>query len=144
MGLGYILFQLSGAEFLVSIIMSGACDRNPDFKFVLGECGVGWLPYVIEKMDVEYQDRMSQLDLELKPSELWRRQGFSTFQEEYLTGDEIDRIGLDNIMWGSDYSHPDGVFPDSRKAIQEGMGHLEKSMRQKIICDTAARLYRFD
>ncbi|MFQ5933599.1 MAG: amidohydrolase family protein [Dehalococcoidia bacterium] len=143
-GLGHILFQLGGPEFLVSTLLSGACERYPEFKFVLGECGIGWIPYVIERTDVEYQDRLFHLGLKLKPSEYWRRQGYSTFQEEYVSMDEIERIGVDSIMWGSDYPHPDGVFPDSKKVIQKGLGHLPESVRQKIICDNAATLYRFN
>ena len=144
LGLQFILFQLSGAEFVVSITLSGACERHPDFRFVLGECGIGWLPYVLERTDVEYDDRLFHLGLKLKPTEYWRRQGYSTFQQEYVSMDEIDRIGVDNIMWGSDYPHPDGVYPDSQKAIQEGMGHLPEDVRRKIVCDNAARLYSFN
>ena len=144
LGLLFVLFQLSGAEFLTAILLSGACEKNPDFKFVLGECGVGWLPYVLERTDLEYEDRLFHLGLKLKPTDYWRRQGYSTFQQEYMSMDEIQRIGVDNIMWGSDYPHPDGVFPDSRKAIQEGMGHLPEEIKHKIVCETAARLYRFD
>ncbi len=143
LGLSYILFQLSGAEFLTSIVLSGACERHPDFQFVLGECGIGWIPYIIERIDEEYDDRLFRLGYPLKPSEYWRRQGYSTFQTEYVSMDEIERIGLDNIMWGSDYPHPDGVFPDSKKAIQEGMGHLPEDVRRKITCDNAMRVYRF-
>ena len=144
LGLQFILFQLSGAEFVVSITLSGACENYPDFQFVLGECGIGWLPYVLERTDIEYDDRLFHLGLKLKPTEYWRRQGYSTFQQEYVSMDEVDRIGVDNIMWGSDYPHPDGVYPDSQKAIQEGMGHLPEDVRRKIVCDNAARLYRFD
>ena len=144
LGLLFVLFQLSGAEFLTSILLSGACEQYPNFRFVLGECGVGWLPYVLERTDFEYEDRLFHLGLELKPTDYWRRQGYSTFQQEYMSMDEIQRIGVDNIMWGSDYPHPDGVFPDSRKAIQEGMGHLPEEIKHKIVCETAAKLYRFD
>ena len=99
---------------------------------------------MLERTDVEYDDRLFHLGLKLKPTEYWRRQGYSTFQQEYVSMDEIDRIGVDNIMWGSDYPHPDGVYPDSQKAIQEGMGHLPEDVRRKIVCDNAARLYSFN
>ncbi|MEE9248383.1 MAG: amidohydrolase family protein, partial [Dehalococcoidia bacterium] len=42
-------FQLSGAEYLSSISFSGACARFPNFKFVLGECGIGWIPYILHR-----------------------------------------------------------------------------------------------
>ena len=144
MGLNYILFQLSGAEFMTSIILSGACERYPDFSFVLGECGIGWIPYVIERTDFEYETMLYHLGLELKPSEYWRRQGYSTFQQENVSVDQVQRIGADNIMWGSDYPHADCVFPDSLQVIEEGLGHLDQSTRKKIVCDNAAQLYRFN
>ena len=143
-GLRECLFQLSGAEFLVSAVFSGACMRYPNFQFVLGECGIGWIPYVIERMDAEYEDRYHPIGLEMAPTAYWRRQGFSTFQNEYVSQDQVDRIGAESIMWGSDYPHRDGVFPDSRKVITEGMGHLDDAVTQQIVCGNAARLYNFN
>ena len=51
------LFQLDTMEVLVSMLASGACERYPDFNFVLGESGVTWLPYVFDRLDTEYEDR---------------------------------------------------------------------------------------
>src|SRR5712691_3755005 len=46
-----------GAEFLASIVFSGALERYPGMKFVLGECGASWIPYVLGRMDEEYEDQ---------------------------------------------------------------------------------------
>ncbi len=62
------MFQIGAAEFLASIVFSGALDRFPEFKFVLGEAGVGWLPYILDRMDEEYDDRYYRLNLSMKPS----------------------------------------------------------------------------
>ena len=51
------LFQLDTMEVLVSLLASGACEKYPDFRFVLGESGVTWLPYVLDRLDTEYNDR---------------------------------------------------------------------------------------
>ena len=141
--LSYTLFQLSGAEFLSSIILSGACDRFPEFKFVLGECGIGWIPYILHRMDEEYETQASDIGLSLKPSEFWQRQGYSTFQNEFLTEELISRVGEDNIIWGSDYPHPDGIWPDSREIIQANMGHLDKEIVRKLVYQNTANLYGF-
>ena len=130
-GMSTVTFQLSGAEIVLAVVLSGACERYPGFRFVLGECGIGWIPYVVERMDMEYEDKFFRLGLNLKPSEYWRRQGFSTFQYEYVSMDQVNRIGVDSIMWGSDYPHPDGVFPESRKVIEETLGHLEPEVFRK-------------
>jgi predicted TIM-barrel fold metal-dependent hydrolase len=63
------LFQLDGMEVLVSLIASGACERYPEFKFVLGESGVTWIPYVFDRLDTEYADRGRSLGFSLKPSD---------------------------------------------------------------------------
>lgn len=142
-GLSYTLFQLSGAEFLSSIIFSGACDRHPDFKFVLGECGIGWIPYILHRMDEEYENHAFNIGLSLKPSEFWHRQGYSTFQNEFLTEELVSRVGEDNIIWGSDYPHPDGIWPDSREFIQDNLGHLHGEVIKKVVYKNAANLYGF-
>jgi predicted TIM-barrel fold metal-dependent hydrolase len=141
-GVLFTLFQLSGAEFLASIVFSGACDRYPDFKFVLGECGIGWIPYVLWRMDQEYENFSSQIGLSMKPSEFWARQGYSTFQDEALSEEVIGIVGADNIIWGSDYPHPDGIWPDSREIVERNLGHLDEAVLAKLVYENAARLYR--
>lgn len=136
-----VTFQLSGAEILASMVLSGACERHPDLKFVLGECGVTWIPYVLDRMDHEDE---GDATLSMIPSDYWKRQGYSTFQKEAFAGDMIDFIGEDNVMWGSDYPHPDGVWPDSQETIESNLkGLKDETKRMKIIRDTAAKLYRF-
>ena len=143
-GVALTVFQLSGAEFVSSIILSGACERYPNMKFVLGECGVGWLPYVLFRMDDEAERwKIAEHGLKMKPSEYWHRQGYSTFQIEYLTNEMVETVGEDNILWGSDYPHPDCVWPDSRSVIDENLGHLDEDKLKKIVCDNTAKLYGF-
>ena len=55
----------------------------------------------------------------------------------------LDFLGEDNIMWGSDFPHPDGVWPDSQSFIDDELGHLPEEIRQKVICDNAVNLYGF-
>ena len=141
LGLMYTLFQLSGAEYLASILLSGACDRYPDFKFVLGESGVGWMPYVLHRIDREYEDRLFHLNLSMKPSELWRRQGYTTCQDEHLTTEIVQAVGQDNILWGSDYPHVEGTWPESQEIIQRNLGHLGEGVLSKLVCGNAGRLY---
>ena len=142
-GLVITMFQLAGAEYLASIIYGGALDRYLNFKFILGECGIAWIPYVLFRMDDEYERQLFHLGLSMKPSEYWARQGYSTFQIEHLTNEMIDAVGEDNIMWGSDYPHPDCVWPDSRTVINDHLGHLDESKIRKLVCDNTAKLYGF-
>ena len=147
-GTSTTLLQLAGSEWLVSIILSGACQRFPDFQFVLGECGAGWIPFITERMDIVYTgsllDEKFDPPLTLKPSEYWYRQGATTFQEDPCVGHMADYIGVNNLIWGSDYPHPDGLWPDSREVIQDTMGQLDKETLRKITCENAVKRYRME
>jgi predicted TIM-barrel fold metal-dependent hydrolase len=140
---GLTLFQMAGAEFLAGIVFSGALERYPGMKFVLGECGVSWIPYVLARMDDEYEDQFQHLNFSLKPSELWRRQGYTTFQHETTLADVLHLVGEDNVMWGSDYPHPDGIWPDSQQVLAADLGRLEATARRKVTCENAGKLYGF-
>jgi uncharacterized protein len=135
------LFQLDTMEVLVSLLASGACERYPEFRFVLGESGVTWLPYVFDRIDTEYHDRARALGFSLKPSDYFRRQGYVTYQQDAYLEPIIPLIGEDNIIWGADYPHPDCIWPDSRAHIEKNLGGLSPSVRRKITFDNVAALY---
>ena len=143
MGLRFIMFQLSGIEFLVSMVLSGACIRHPNFQFVLGECGIGWIPYVIERTDIKYDDRLFHLGFEMKPSEYWRRNCKATYQSDPVGLESLARLGVENVMWGSDFPHPDGVWPDSQELLHRELEDVPEDQRERIICRNALDLYGF-
>ena len=138
------LFQLDTMEVLVSLLASGACERFPDFNFVLGESGVTWLPYVFDRLDTEYHDRARALGFKLKPSDYFRRQGYVTYQQDKFLEPIVPLIGEDRIMWGSDYPHPDSLWPDSQKILDENLAKLSHTARRKIVHDNVAALYNIN
>ena len=136
-------FQINMANILTSMIFSGALERHPRMKLVLGESGIGWIPYVLWRMDAEWEDQFKDLALTMPPSEYWKRQCWATYQTDPIGIKLIDDLGADKIMWGSDYPHPDGVWPDSREYIQRELSHLPADQRRKVVCDNARALYGF-
>jgi len=135
------LFQLDTMEVFVSLIASGACEQYPKFKFVLGESGVTWLPYVFDRLDTEYEDRGRSLGFKLKPSDYFKRQGYVTYQQDQYMEPIIPLIGEDNIIWGADYPHPDCLWPESRKYIEKNLGMLPERVRLKITSENVIKLY---
>jgi predicted TIM-barrel fold metal-dependent hydrolase len=132
-------------EPLAIMIFSGALERHPGLRLVLAESGVGWLPYFLARMDLEWEALRDKVDYapSAPPSELFRRQAFATFEEERLAADIIPMLGADCCMWASDYPHTDSTFPDSRRAIEESFGSLRPEDRRKITATNCARLYGF-
>jgi predicted TIM-barrel fold metal-dependent hydrolase len=136
-------FQMHMASILSSLIFGGVLERYPELKIVIGESGIGWIPYVLERMDAEWEDQFKMLSLTMPPSHYWRRQCRATYQTDRIGIKLIDELGHDTVMWGSDFPHPDGVWPDSAEFIERELGHLPAAVRQKIVCENAGKLYGF-
>ena len=136
-------FQLEMASIVAAIIFGGALERHPELRVVIGESGLGWLPYVLERMDFEWEDQFQNLELEQPPSAYWQRQMYATFQFDETGIALLDRLGENTVMWGSDFPHPDGIWPDSLEHIERQLGGLEAATQRKLVCDNAAGLYGF-
>ena len=117
---GVSAFQMSLIDIIAALIGAGVLERYPRLRVSFGESGIGWLPYALDRMDFEYEDRFRDL-MKLKPSEYWRRQCKATFQYDPIGTKLIEDIGVETLMWGSDYPHPDGVWPESSKYIERAI-----------------------
>jgi predicted TIM-barrel fold metal-dependent hydrolase len=132
-------------EILVSVILAGVCERHPRLRLVLGESGIGWLPYVLERLDDTYEERLADdLKLPLVPSAYFKRQIYATFQKDFHGARAMAGIAPDNVMWGSDYPHRDGTWPFSRKAIEEQFRDLPEAVARKMLWENVRRVYRIE
>lgn len=135
-------------ETLSGMLFSGTLEKRPRVKFVMGEAGLGWIPYVVERLDHElhkYGSKITDYKLSALPSEIFRRQVFTTYEDEKLGVELIPRIGADNVMWASDYPHGDSTWPHSRKALAESpLARHGTEILRKVTCENAARVYGFE
>ena len=137
-------FQLAMAKIIMEIIYGGVLEAHPKLKIVIGESGIGWIPYILDHMDLEWEDQFKDLTLTMRPSEYWKRQCFATYQSDPIGLRLLDILGEDNVMWGSDFPHPDGVWPDSQDFIEREFADVPLAIKEKIICSNAAMLYGFN
>ena len=131
-------------EALALMTFSGALERHPQMKLILGESGLGWIPYMLERMDLEFgKHTPSAKDyrIEMKPSEIFARQVYATFEEDRFGVRIIPEIGEDNVMWASDYPHPDSTFPRSAEEIREAFEGYDEAVIERVTYTTAAELY---
>ena len=131
------------ARILMEVIYGGVLEAHPTIKVVIGEAGIGWIPYILEHMDLEWTDQFQDLTLTMPPSKYWYRQCYATYQSDPVGMRLIDLLGEDNIMWGSDFPHPDGVWPDSQEFIAREFAEVDPALKRKITCDNAVQLYGF-
>jgi predicted TIM-barrel fold metal-dependent hydrolase len=134
-------FQIYMSTILMSLVYGAVLERHPRMRVVIGEGGIGWIPYILDHMDLEWEDQFKDLGLSMRPSEYWRRQCRATYQSDRIGIKLLDELGENNVMWGSDFPHPDGVWPDSSEVIARELGHLPAAVRRKIVCENAGKLY---
>jgi predicted TIM-barrel fold metal-dependent hydrolase len=134
-------FQIAMAKPLMEAIYGAVFEHYPNIVLVLGESGIGWIPYVLERMDLEWEDQFKDLGLTMRPSEYWRRNCRATYQSDPVGIHCLQMLGEDNIMWGSDFPHPDGVWPDSQAFIDRELKGLAPEVQSKIVYGNAAALY---
>jgi uncharacterized protein len=139
---GVSAFQMNLINILAALMGANVFERYPNIRIAFGESGIGWLPYALDRMDFEWEDRFRDLGLKMKPSEYWRRQCRATFQFDRIGTKLVDEMGAETLMWGSDYPHPDGVWPESSRYIEEQFAGLKPEVVHKITCENAAKFYR--
>jgi predicted TIM-barrel fold metal-dependent hydrolase len=138
---GLCLFQLTLGNILTALMGAAVFERFPNIRVVFGESGIGWIPYVLDRMDFEYKDQYQDLKLKMLPTEYWRRQCKATFQYDRVGTKLIEEMGVETLMWGSDYPHPDGVWPESKKYIDDQFSHLPADITRKMTCENAGKFY---
>ncbi len=142
---------LAPHQFQTSIclmLFSGVLERYPKLQFVSAENDIGWMANLSQRMDQGYYRHRFVMGTSLKsgapPSEQLHRQVYATFMDDRAGIMTREAIGVENIMWASDYPHPDSTSPHSQEVIQKQMGDIPQSDREKITRSNAIKLYKLD
>ena len=125
------------------LVFNGTFDRFPELQIVLVEVGVGWIPHFLEIMDDRYWRNRGWVGLELKelPSYYWHQNFAATFMHDFTGVQLRHSVGVQNMMWSSDYPHHGNDWPYSRRLIDDMMSGVEASERYDIVAGNAARIY---
>ncbi len=130
---------------LGEILTSPLLDRHPRLRLVLAEADTGWLPWLLARVDRGHERyaRQNGIHTELKPSEYFYRNVSASFIMDRVGVFTREFIGVENLMWSSDYPHTDSTWPRSRESIEHDFVGVSESDRIKMTCTNAARLYGF-
>jgi len=128
---------------IVDLICQGVAHRFPGLKFVCAEWNTGWLAHWLERLDhAFYRSRSAALkELDLLPSEYWRRQFYATFEHDRVGVMTRDMIGVNTLMWGNDFPHHDSIWPNARRVLDEIFEGVPEDDRQAMTAGNMAALY---
>jgi predicted TIM-barrel fold metal-dependent hydrolase len=133
---------------LCDMIFSGVFERHPALTLAIVEFELSWAPNILASMDYTYRERHGEAIYRFKdgmrPSDFFHRNVVLSFQEDAVGIRLRDVIGVDNMMWGSDYPHSESTFPRSRKILEDILAGVPDDEGAKIAGANTARVYRFD
>jgi predicted TIM-barrel fold metal-dependent hydrolase len=146
-----------GRRPLVFLILSGALDRFPGLKVVMTEQGCGWVPGLMANLDGILQnvrERGAIGELRFKPEHVLPLSATEYLQRNVWFGvsfpqaDDLaaakDVIGIDHLMWGSDYPHDEGTFPYTTLALRQVFHDWPEADVRRVLAENAAGVYGFD
>lgn len=145
LALGSATLFFDNARVLGNLLYSGILERFPKVKVVSVESGIGWIPFLLETLDYEAQETGSYKNGKLKmlPSEYFRRQVYGCFWFETNAPQKlIQDVGVNNVLFETDFPHPTCLYPNNRNHLQKAMGHLDENICRRVLQDNAAELYR--
>jgi predicted TIM-barrel fold metal-dependent hydrolase len=144
--INYAIQACDAMETVMTLIAGGVLDRFPKVQVACIESGASWLAAVAERMDEVYvaHDTFVRPKLSRMPSRILSEQISSSFQYDRACVMARSVTGVKPLLWGSDYPHHEGTFPESREVVARLFEGIEISEQDKadILGLNAARLFR--
>lgn len=125
------------------LIFSGVLERYPRLQLVSVENDIGWIPHYLQRLDHAYEKYryLERQAIPNPPSYYFHRQVHATFQDDRVGVLMRQFIGVDNLMWASDFPHSDSTWPRSREVIERDFAGAPAPERRRTTAENAAALY---
>ena len=129
-------------------LFSGKLVQFPDVKLAYSEGQIGWIPYILERADtvwLEHRAWGGVADLVPEPpSTYYYRQIYGCFFRDQHGIDSLDKVGVDNITFETDYPHTDSTWPDTKQVATDLMRNVPTDVVEKIMRGNARRMLGLD
>ena len=146
LALGSAMLYVGNARVIANLLYSGVLERHPTLKVVSVESGIGWIPFMLEALDHQLTETAPHLlgtRLTMMPSEYFHRQMYACFwfERRGLVG-AIERLGVDNCMFETDFPHPTCLYPDSLTLAAEALAGTDEAFCRQVLSSNAADVYQ--
>lgn len=139
-------FYLSNVRIIANLCMSSLFDRYPNLKIVSAESGIGWVPFVLEALEFQYDEMVSEDDevrhASRRPSEYFRDHISVMFWfEKSGPASLIEVVGANNVLVETDVPHPTCLYPSPREHFAAVLADVSPDVRRRVLQDNAVELY---
>ncbi len=122
-------------------IMTGVLERFPELRIVIVEPGLTWVPFYLDQLDLAVRAGFQFPGLVELPSDYCKRQMYLTFVDDARGLRDRHELGVENLMWSTDYPHPQCSWPNSQAVIERQFAGVPDAERDLIVGGNAARVY---
>jgi uncharacterized protein len=138
---------MSNVRIIANLCMSNIFDRFPNVKIVSAESGIGWVPFILEAMEYQFDEMVtekSELALtKRRPAEYFRDHMYVMFWFEQNGAIKlIHDIGVNNVLVETDIPHPTCLYPGPREHFARVLKDVGADVQKRVLQDNAAELYR--
>lgn len=142
---GISLFGLNSMGATAELLLSPVFHRFPHLKVVLSEGGIGWIPYMLERIDYVWERHRwyNNVNRHTRPSDLFHNHMYGCFISDNAGIRMRDLIGVDNILFESDYPHSDSQWPHTRKILETVMADVPDDEAWNMTERNARKLFNF-
>jgi predicted TIM-barrel fold metal-dependent hydrolase len=144
MGIGGAMMFINNGRVMANIIFSGLLDRYEKLRFVSVESGLGWIPFILEALDMQYVETGARTQkLQRMPSEYFASNFLACFWfERKNLSNTIKQLGVENVMFETDFPHPICLYPIDD--VDGAMTDLTEAEKDLVMYGNAARVYKLD
>jgi predicted TIM-barrel fold metal-dependent hydrolase len=139
------LYGLNSMATTSDLLFSNVFKKFDRLKIALSEGGIGWMPYMLERIDYTWERHRfyTGIDLHQRPSELFQRHFWGCYIDDVFGLKNRYDIGVDRITWECDYPHSDSQFPHSREHAAEVLADVPDDEAHRIVELNARELLGF-
>jgi predicted TIM-barrel fold metal-dependent hydrolase len=133
---------------LIELTFSGVFKKYPDLTVVMTEGYAFWMAGLMQFCDHHWEGRFGRVaramcKLDALPSHYMKRQAKATFMWDPVALNNRAVTGIDCLMWGNDYPHPEGIFPDSQQYVEKQFAGMPENEIEAITYGNAQKVFGF-
>ena len=132
---------MSNLRSIANLVFSGLLDRFPSLDFVSVESGIGWIPFLLDLCEYQF-DENGIKNLELRPKQYFERQIYASYWFEADAATAIEKLGEDNLLFEADFPHATCLYPGVQETIRAGLEGIEPRVQRKLLYENAAKVYQ--
>jgi predicted TIM-barrel fold metal-dependent hydrolase len=137
-----VVLPVPAFKTIAEMITGAVFEKHPNLKIISVENDIGWIPNYLKRLEwYSYRFGPRYPQMKMNAADYWKRQVYATFQDDVPGVRCRDLIGVDKLMWGSDYPHFDSTWPNSQKAIERNFEGVPADEMELILGGNMIQVY---